>query len=496
MVMEINEVKSKITRRHLYINGEWMKASSKETFLSTNPATGETLSEVDFADETDVDAAVSSAAKALHEWKALDPDERGRRLHRVAGIIREREEELAIIDTLDCGRPITDTRYKDIPRTQKTIEFFAGLTDKIRGATIPTPGNFLNYTVKEPYGVLGAIIPWNYPFSNAITKIAPAVACGNTVVLKPSEQTPLSALELGPIFKQAGIPDGVLNIITGDGRTGAALTNHPLVRKIAFTGSTLVGKKILQASQFGIKSYTLELGGKSPNIVFADANADQASDAALFSIFMNQGQTCTAGTRLFVDDGIYDEFVDILLRKAKLMKVGDPLDPATRIGSIVSKEQYERVCSYIETGKQEATLLLGGDRPTDESTRNGYFINPTIFVDVKNDSTIAREEIFGPVLSIIRFKNEEDLLQMANDTEYGLACAIWTRDITRAHRVAQKLEAGLVWINTIHTLSPGSPYGGYKQSGIGLEMGLEAIDQYMKTKSIWVNLGEYKSPWT
>ncbi len=491
----IEKVKKTIASRKLFIGGEWAASRNGKKFASFNPANGEVIAELDYADEADVEIAVKSAKSATKVWWTLDADERGRRLHKAISLIQQRETEIAVMDTLDSGRPIYDTLCRDLPRVMRTFEFYAGLPDKIRGASIPVPGSFLNYTKKEPYGVVAAIIPWNYPFSNAVTKVAPAIACGNAVILKPAEQTPISALELGPIFQEAGIPDGLLNIVSGDGRTGAALANHPDVSKIAFTGSTSVGKKLYEAAKYGIKSYTLELGGKSPNIIFSDANLDQATDAALFSAFMNQGQTCTAGTRLFVEEDVYEEFMEILLEKVKSLKIGDPLRMDTQIGAIVSQEQYDRVLSYIQIGKQEAKLAYGGAILSDGEFANGYFVQPTIFTEVNNKHRIAREEVFGPVLSVLRFSDENELIGLANDTEYGLACAIWTGNLEKAHRMANQLEAGLVWINTIHSLSPGSPYGGYKQSGTGLEMGMEAVDQYMKTKTIWLNTGEYVSPW-
>jgi acyl-CoA reductase-like NAD-dependent aldehyde dehydrogenase len=487
-------VQSPSYRTQLFINGKWENALLGKTFMTYNPATGEPLTEVAEAGVEDINKAVEAAEQAFqNKWRDLPADERGEILYRVAEMIEKYRDELGLLDTLNAGRPIRDTVGNDVTRIIKTFRYFAGLTDKIRGVHIPVQSSFVNYTRKEPYGVIAAIIPWNYPLSNAVTKIAPILACGNTLVLKPAEQTPLSALKLAEICSLAGLPDGVLNIVPGGPKAGEALSTHSKIRKLAFTGSSSVGKKIVENSKFGLKSYTLELGGKSPNIIFEDADLEQAADAAVFSAFMNQGQTCTAGTRLLVQESIAEELVERLISKAEDLQIGDPLDNGTQIGSLVSLEQYERVKNYIQLGIDEgAQLVFGGRPPTGQS--KGYFLLPTIFDGVKNNMRIAQEEIFGPVLSVITFKDEDDAIRIANDTSYGLAASIWTRDLQRAHRMSTKVETGLVWINTIHTLNPGSPYGGYKESGTGMEMGMEAADQYMKTKSIWINSGDWISP--
>lgn len=487
----------KIKYTKLFIDGEWIEAKSGKKFTTYNPATGEPLAEISEAGIMDINSAVAAAHSAFQSnWRDMPSDERGNILYNISQKIELYRDELGLLDTLDAGRPIRDTRTNDVTRAIKTFKYFAGLTDKIRGATIPVQSPFMNYTKKEPYGVIAAIIPWNYPLTNMVTKIAPILACGNTVVLKPAEQTPLSALRLAAICKEAGLPDGVLNVVPGGPEAGAALTKHPDVRKVAFTGSTEVGKKIAENIKYGMKSLTLELGGKTANVIFEDADLEQASDAAVFSVFVNQGQTCTAGTRLLIHESIRDEFIAMIKDKAGRIKVGDPLNHETQVGSLVSKEQYDRVKSYINIGiKEGATLICGGERP-ESVPEKGYFLQPTIFSNVNSDMQIAQDEIFGPILSVLSFANEDEAVRIANDTLYGLATSVWTRDIKIGHRMADRVESGLVWINTINTLNPASPYGGYKESGTGTEMGMEVVDQYMKTKSVWVNLGDWHSPFS
>ncbi|CAN5678399.1 aldehyde dehydrogenase family protein [soil metagenome] len=475
----------------LFIDGEWQDAASGATFPSYNPATGEVLAEVAEGGEADVERAVSAARAAFEdsEWSSMLPRKRGRLLHKIADAIEERADELARLESLDNGKPLKEARAIDIREAVQTFRYYAGWADKIEGEVLPPNGNYLNYTRREPVGVCGQIIPWNYPFQMAAWKVAPALACGNTVVLKPAEQTPLTALELARIASDAGLPAGVLNVVPGFGETaGAALVRHPDVDKIAFTGSTQVGKIIQREAAGSLKRISLELGGKSPNIVLADADIDAAVKGAVMGIFYNTGQACTAGSRLLVEETIHQEFMEKLVSRARGMTPGDPFDSKTRMGPLVSQEQLDRVLGYIEKGREEgADLVLGGDRPEVNGGR-GYFLNPTIFDGVAPDMTIAREEIFGPVLAVSTFRDLDEAIRMANDTDYGLAAAVWTRDIGKAHGAAHKLRAGTVWVNMYHALDTGSPFGGYKQSGYGRELGKYALDLYTQVKSVWVNL--------
>jgi len=475
----------------LFIGGEWQDAASGATFPSYNPSTGEVLAEVAEGAEEDVDRAVSSARAAFEdsEWATMLPRKRGRLLHRIADAIEERADELARLESMDNGKPLREARAIDIREAVQTFRYYAGWADKIEGEVLPPNGNYLNYTRREPVGVCGQIIPWNYPFQMAAWKVAPALACGNTVVLKPAEQTPLTALELARIAADAGLPAGVLNVVTGFGETaGAALVRHPDVDKIAFTGSTQVGKIIQREAAGSLKRLSLELGGKSPNIVLADADIDAAVKGAVMGIFYNTGQACTAGSRLLVEESIHEEFMEKLVSRARGMTPGDPFDAKTRMGPLVSQEQLDRVLGYIEKGRQEgADLVLGGDRPEVNGGR-GYFLNPTIFDRVAPEMTIAREEIFGPVLAVSTFGDLDEAIRMANDTDFGLAAAVWTRDIAKAHGAAHRLRAGTVWVNMYHSLDTGSPFGGYKQSGYGRELGKYALDLYTQIKSVWVNL--------
>ena len=483
----------------LLIDGKWVDAASGKTFTTLNPATGEVLAEVAEADSADIDKAVGAARQALDgKWGKMSARDRGRLLYKLAQLIQARSPELAALETADNGKPIKESLYVDLPDVAENFEYFAGWANKVMGETIPVPGNFFNYTLREPLGVCGQIVPWNYPLLMAAWKLAPALACGNTVVLKPAEQTPVTALELGKLFLEAGFPDGVINIVPGYGETaGASLAAHKGIDKIAFTGSTEVGKLIAHAAADNLTKVSLELGGKSPNVVFADANLDQAVSGALMAIFMNQGQMCTAGSRLFVEASIKDEFLARMAEKARNIKIGDPTNPTTQMGPQVSAEQLARIKSYVEIGQGEgATVLTGGASPALEGAlQNGYFYAPTILDGVTNNMRVAQEEIFGPVASVISFENEADLVKMANDTLYGLAAAIWTSDITRAHRFAKQVKAGVVWINTYGILNAASPFGGYKQSGYGRELGKNALDLYTQTKSVWVDLSGRPMGW-
>jgi len=490
--MATTETEAAIAPGQLFIGGEWVDAASGKTFDSINPSTGEVLARVAEGDREDVDRAVAAARRTFDEgkWSGMDARKRGKLLFAIADALEAKADELARLETMDNGKPLREARAFDVEGTIECFRYYGGWADKIDGDVIPVPGPFLNYTRREPIGVCGQIIPWNYPLQMAAWKVAPALACGNTVVLKPAEQTPLTALAMARIAHEAGLPAGVLNVVPGFGETaGAALVAHPDVDKIAFTGSTPVGKLIQREAAGTLKRVSLELGGKSPNIVLADADLEAAVRGATSAIFYNTGQACTAGSRLLVEESVRDEFVEKLVKRADSMRPGNPLDPKCRMGPLVSQEQLDRVVGYIEKGKSEgADLVYGGDRPEIDGNR-GFFLNPTIFDRVTPEMTIAREEIFGPVLAITTFKDMDEAIELANGTEFGLAAAVWTKDIRKAHRAAAAIRAGTVWINMYHALDTGSPFGGYKQSGYGRELGKYSLDLYTQVKSVWVNLG-------
>ncbi|HUP90180.1 MAG TPA: aldehyde dehydrogenase family protein [Longimicrobiales bacterium] len=461
------------------------------TFAVYNPASGDVIAELPGADAKDIDAAVSAARAALSDpkWRDLDSHARGKLLWKIADAIEARADDLTRLEVQNTGKPIREAQI-DIREAVDSFRYYAGWTTKLQGDTIPVRGNVLNYTLREPVGVVGAIIPWNFPLLMAAWKVAPALACGNTVVLKPAEQTPLTAIELGKIANEAGLPAGVLNVVNGLGEVaGAAIVRHPGVDKIAFTGSTAVGKLIMREASDTLKKVSLELGGKSPNIIFEDADVDAAVRGSFAAIYYNTGQTCTAGSRLLVHESIRDQVVEKLAERAKKMTAGDPLDPKTRIGPVISQEQLDRVLGYVKKGTDEgAQLVTGGKRMLYNGEERGYWLEPTIFSEVKQDFCIAQEEIFGPVLATISFSDEEEAVAIANDSLYGLAAGIWTNNLNRAHRVAKQIDAGTVWINTYHPLDPASPFGGYKQSGYGRELGAYALDLYTQIKSVWVDL--------
>ncbi|HKR01933.1 MAG TPA: aldehyde dehydrogenase family protein [Pyrinomonadaceae bacterium] len=483
----------------LFIDGKWVDAESGKTFTTPNPATGQTLAEVAEADKADVDKAVQAARRAFEgKWSKMSARDRGRLMYKLAQLIEENSKELAALETADNGKPIRESQYVDLPQVVENFEYFAGYATKIEGETIPVPGQMFNYTLREPIGVCGQIIPWNFPLLMAAWKLAPALAAGNTVVLKPAEQTPVNAMELGRLIQEAGFPDGVVNIVPGYGETaGASLAAHPGIDKIAFTGSTEVGKIVARAAADNLTKVSLELGGKAPNIVFADADLEQAVNGAMMGIFFNQGQVCCAGSRLFLSEEIKDEFLDRFKEKAQKVRVGDPMDAGTHMGPQVSEEQLDRIKGYVDIAREEgASVLTGGCPPSLEGDfQKGYFFQPTIFGDVKNKMRVAQEEIFGPVTSVITFKSEEDLIKEANETVYGLSAGIWTRDIVRAHRFAREIHAGTIWINTFNMFNAASPFGGFKQSGYGREMGKHALELYTQVKSVWVDLSGKPIGW-
>lgn len=485
----ITKKEVKIKPGKLFINGKWVDSVSGKTFDTINPATEEVITSIAEGDKADIDLAVTAARKAFEEgpWRKIDARDRGKILLKIMELIEKSKDELALLETLDNGKPISETTNADLPLVIDCLLYYAGWADKIHGETIPVRGEFFNYTIKEPVGVVGQIIPWNFPLLMAVWKIAPALACGNTVVLKPAEQTPLTALRLGEICQEAGLPDGVLNIVPGYGPTaGAALAEHMDVDKIAFTGEYTTGRIIMQAASKNLKRVSLELGGKSPNIVFADSDIDSAVNGAMTGIFFNQGEVCCAGSRLFLEESIHDEFVEKLSDKASSLRVGNPEDAGTQMGAQVSKEQFDKILGYIDSGKQEgAKLVTGGER----CGKRGYFVKPTIFDAVDNNMKIAREEIFGPVVSAITFDDVSDMVRQSNSSIYGLAAAVWTRDIKKAHRLARDLKAGTIWVNTYNTFDAASPFGGFKQSGFGRELGIHALELYTQVKSVWINLG-------
>jgi aldehyde dehydrogenase (NAD+) len=474
----------KVADQKLLIDGKFVAAKSGKTFPTLNPATGQVICQIAEADAADVDLAVAAARKALDgPWGRMNASDRARLMNKLADKIEENLEALASLETLDNGKPITDSLGADLPLTIKCYRYYAGWADKIQGKTIPVDGNYFCYTRHEPVGVVGQIIPWNFPLLMQAWKWGPALACGNTIVLKPAEQTPLTALRIGELAMEVGFPAGVVNVVPGYGPTaGAAVSGHRDIDKVAFTGETSTGKLVATAAaNSNLKRVTLELGGKSPNIVLSDADMDAAVEGAYFGLFFNQGQCCVAGSRLFVQESAYDEFVHKIVTKTKARRVGDPFDTATEQGPQVSDEQMERILGYIQAGNSDgAKLLTGGQR----AGGDGYFVEPTVFGDVTDDMTIAQEEIFGPVMSILKFKDVDEVVARGNRTNYGLAAAVWTNDVRKAHAIAAKLKAGTVWVNCYDVFDAAAPFGGFKMSGIGRELGEYALANYTEIKTV------------
>jgi aldehyde dehydrogenase (NAD+) len=489
VLLHPTETQVPVSATKILINNKWIPSQSGKTFATINPSTGEEICQIAEADSADVDKAVNAARAAFEHgsWRKISASERGRYIHRLADLIEQNADDLARLESLDNGKPFSVAKAVDVAATVSCLRYFAGWADKVQGKTIPIDGDYFCYTRHEPVGVVGQIIPWNFPMLMLAWKLAPALATGNTVVMKPAEQTPLSALRIGELIVEAGFPPGVVNLLPGFGPTaGAAIARHMDVDKVAFTGSTEVGHLIMEAAaKSNLKRVTLELGGKSPNIVFADTDLDDAVEGAHFGLFFNHGQCCCAGSRVFVEEKIYDQFVEKSGARARSRTVGDPFDPNTEQGPQVDDAQFEKVMGYIQSGKNDgAKLVCGGERVGNR----GYFIQPTVFADVNDDMTIAREEIFGPVMSIIPFKSVDEVVARANRTTYGLAAAVWTRDISKAYAIANNVRAGTVWVNCYNVLDTRAPFGGFKQSGIGRELGEYGLQQYTEVKTVTVKL--------
>jgi betaine-aldehyde dehydrogenase len=485
-----------MTSQRMLIGGEWVEAAARRTLDVRNPATDEVIAQVPDAGPEDVDRAVRAARRAFEEgWRDTTAQQRGRVLFKVAEAIRARRAELAELETLNSGKPIVESEF-DVDDAATCFEYYGGLATKVHGEVLPVPDNALSLALKEPLGVAGQIIPWNYPLLMAAWKLAPALCAGCATVLKPAEQTPLSILHLARAFADCGVPAGVVNVVTGYGETaGAALVAHRDVDKIAFTGSVEVGKIVLRSAADTLKKVSLELGGKSPNIFFADADLEAAVDGALFGVFVNQGEVCSAGSRVLVQRPIYKKMLDAMVEKAKRIRLGPGIERETKMGPLVSREQLERVQRYQEIGRREARLAVGGGRPSEAALQRGYFVEPTIFYDVDNSATIAREEIFGPVMAVIPFDSEADALRIANDSPYGLAAAVWSRDIFKCLRMVKRLQAGIVWVNHMQPTYVEAPWGGYKMSGIGRELGPWGVEEYLQTKQVHINLSEQPIGW-
>ena len=478
----------KVHQTECFIGGRWTPSVSGKTFDTINPATEEVIAQVAEGDKEDVDLAVAAARKAFEQgpWGKMDARERGRLMYKLADLMEENIDELAALETLDNGKPIRDSRNADLPLAIDCLRYYAGYADKIHGQTIPVRGNYFTYTRREPVGVAGQIIPWNFPILMTAWKWGPALAAGCTIVMKPAEQTPLTCLRLARLAQKAGIPDGVINVVPGYGPTaGASIVKHHGVDKVAFTGEHRTAQIIMRDASETLKRLTFELGGKSPNVVFADADLDAAAAGAHFGLYFNQGQCCCAGSRLFVEEKIYDKFVERLSAMNEKRKLGNPLDPETEQGPQVDQDQFNKIMHFIDLGKKQgARCVNGGKRFGDR----GYFIEPTMFTGVTDDMAIAKDEIFGPVLSVLKFKSLDEIVQRANNTMFGLAAAVWTRDVGKAHHLANKVRAGTVWVNCYDVFDAAAPFGGFKMSGMGRELGEKGLDAYTETKTVTMSL--------
>lgn len=486
---------SLLPEQPLYIDGRYRDALSGESFETINPANGETICKIHVAGQEDVDVAVAAAQKGFEVWSAMTGTERGRILNDAAHLLKERNRELAELEVLDSGKPIQEAEAVDVISGADCIEYYAGLAATIKGEHIDL-GSAFAYTRREPLGVCAGIGAWNYPIQIACWKSAPALACGNSMIFKPAELTPLSALKLAEIYSEVGLPDGVFNVVQGFGTTGQMLTRHPGIAKVSLTGEVGTGKRVMADAAASLKKVTLELGGKSPLIIFEDADLDNAVSAALMANFYTQGEICSNGTRVFVHAKIMEAFKEKLIARVSRMTIGDPMDPDTHVGALISREHTEKVLSYIEIGRKEgAEVIVGGGRPSDPKLADGNFVEPTVFAACRDDMRIVREEIFGPVMALLSFEDETEVIARANDTEFGLAAGVFTRDLTRAHRVIAKLEAGTCWINNYNITPIEMPFGGYKQSGVGRENGSAAVEHYTQIKSVYVELGDVDAPY-
>jgi len=485
-----------MNQTQLYIDGQYCNATSNETFATTNPATGEILSQVQTASMADIDKAVASAKRGFAIWSAMSGTERGRILLKAVDLLRERNDELAMLEVLDTGKPIQEADCVDIETGADVIEYYAGLATTISGQQQDLGGTNFYYTRREPLGICAGIGAWNYPIQIAMWKSGPALAAGNAMIFKPSEETPLSVLKLAEIYTQAGVPDGVFNVVQGDGKVGQALSRHPDIAKVSFTGECGTGKKVMADAASSLKEVTMELGGKSAFIAFEDANIENAVSGALLANFYTQGEVCTNGTRVFVHSSIYDEFVTQIKQRTQRMIIGDPTDADTQVGALISKEHMQKVLGYIEQAKAAgATLVCGGNQVTENGLDKGNFVAPTVFSDCTDNMPNVQDEIFGPVMSILKFDSEEEVIQRANNTDFGLAAGLFTKDFSRAHRVIAQLEAGICWINTWGSSPAQMPVGGYKLSGIGRENGIDTLNQYTQVKSVFVELGDIECPY-